>query len=327
MVQHIRVGIVGYGNLGRGAEMAIKKTSDMELIGVFTRREPKAIQTIAADTKVYHMDEINNFHGKIDVMILCGGSANDLPKMSPDIVRQFNIVDSFDNHSQILEHLKRVDEKAQASGKIGIISVGWDPGLFSMNRLLGESILPQGETYTFWGEGLSQGHSEAVRRVDGVKNAVQYTVPIETELNKARTGQGADFNAAKRHKRVCYVVADKQDEERIEQEIKTMPHYFADYDTDVHFITADELAKNHSKMRHGGFVIHSGETSENHNQALEFSATLDSNPEFTASVLVAYARAAYKLNQAGEKGAKTAFDVPFSALTHKSREEVVRELL
>src|SRR5690625_4992290 len=218
MVQHIRVGIVGYGNLGRGAEMAIKKTSDMELIGVFTRREPKAIQTIEADTKVYHMDEMNNFQDKIDVMILCGGSADDLPILSPEIVKQFNIVDSFDNHSQILEHLNRVQAKAQASGKIGIISVGWDPGLFSMNRLLGYNIFTLGETYTFRGEGLSHGHLDAVRIVNGVKNAVQYTVPIETELNTAITGHASAPNASKRHKCVCSVEADTHDEERIEQE-------------------------------------------------------------------------------------------------------------
>src|SRR5699024_10826309 len=327
MKNNIRIGIVGYGNLGRGAERAIKQTNDMELVGVFTRRDPTTIRTVENDTKVYHLDEMNSFQEQIDVMVLCGGSANDLPKMSPEIVKQFNIVDSFDNHSKIPEHLEHVDFAAKQSGKVGVISVGWDPGLFSMNRLLGESILPQGETYTFWGEGLSQGHSEAVRRVEGVKNAVQYTVPIETELNKARTGQGANSNAANRHKRVCYVVADKQDEGRIEKEIKTMPHYFEDYETEVYFISDDELAKNHSKMRHGGFVIHAGETSADHNQALEFSATLDSNPEFTASVLVAYARAAYKLNQAGDKGAKTAFDIPYMALTPKSREDIIRELL
>lgn len=327
MVRNIRIGIVGYGNLGRGTELAIKQTNDMELVGVFTRREPSTIKTVENKTAVYHVDEISNFQDKIDVMVLCGGSANDLPKMSPDIVKKFNIVDSFDNHSKIPEHLEHVDAAAQQSGKVGVISVGWDPGLFSMNRLLGESILPQGETYTFWGEGLSQGHSEAVRRIEGVKNAVQYTVPIEAELNKARTGQGANSSAAKRHKRVCYVVADKEDEEQIENEIKTMPHYFVDYETDVYFISSDELAANHSKMRHGGFVIHSGETSENHNQALEFSATLDSNPEFTASVLVAYARAAFKLNQAGEKGAKTAFDIPFAALSPKSREDIIHDLL
>ena len=325
--EKIKVGIVGYGNLGRGTEIAINNTPDMELVAVFTRRDPETIQTFKKETVVHHIDEMSEFKEKIDVMILCGGSANDLPEMSPEIAKEFNIVDSFDNHANIPEHLKSVDEEAQKSGKIGVISVGWDPGLFSLNRLLGESILPQGETYTFWGEGLSQGHSDAVRRVEGVKNGVQYTVPLEEELNKARSGEGADNNATKRHKRVCYVVAEKQDQARIEKEIKTMPHYFADYDTTVHFISEEELKENHSKMRHGGFVIHSGETSPEHNQALEFSATLDSNPEFTASVLVAYARAAFKLNQRGEKGAKTAFDIPFAALSPKPREEIIKDLL
>lgn len=327
MGDKIKVGIVGYGNLGRGAELAISHTTDMELVGIFTRRKPSSIQTEYNQTAVYTMDDMNNFTEKIDVMILCGGSANDLPEMSPDIVSQYNIVDSFDNHSNIPDHLQRVHEAATRSGKIGVISVGWDPGLFSMNRLLGESILPQGETFTFWGEGLSQGHSEAVRRVEGVKDAVQYTVPDEAELNKARSGEGADASAANRHQRVCYVVADEADQARIEKEIKNMPHYFVDYETTVHFISEEELSRNHSKMRHGGFVIHSGETSPEHNQALEFSATLESNPEFTASVLVAYGRAAYKLNQAGEKGAKTAFDIPFAALSPKPREEIIRDLL
>lgn len=327
MVKKIQVGIMGYGNLGRGAELAIKQTEDMELVGVFTRRDPATIETYLEQTVVYHSDEIKHYQETIDVLVLCGGSAKDLPEMSPKLVKSFNIVDSFDNHANIPEHLKRVHEQAEQSGKIGIISVGWDPGLFSMNRLLGESILPQGETYTFWGEGLSQGHSEAVRGVDGVKNAVQYTVPDEDELNKARSGEGPNKDAAKRHKRICYVVADENNHSQIEQDIKTMPHYFIDYDTTVHFISEEELLANHSKMRHGGFVIHSGETNENNNQSLEFSATLDSNPEFTASVLVAYARAAYKLNKSGDKGAKTAFDIPLTALSSKSREDIIRELL
>lgn len=327
MVKQIRVGIVGYGNLGRGAELAITHTQDMDLIGVFTRRDPETIETVQSETAVHHIDKMKDFQDKIDVMILCGGSANDLPEMSPEIVKMFNIVDSFDNHAKIPEHLARVEEAAKESGKVGVISVGWDPGLFSMNRLLGESILPQGETYTFWGEGLSQGHSDAVRRVEGVKNGVQYTVPMEDELNKARSGEGANNDAAKRHKRVCYIVADEADQARIEEEIKTMPHYFADYDTMVHFISEEELKANHSKMRHGGFVIHSGETSPNHQQTVEFSAALESNPEFTASVLVAYARAAFKLNKAGEKGAKTAFDIPFAALSPKPREEIIKELM
>ncbi|MDY0408868.1 diaminopimelate dehydrogenase [Paracerasibacillus soli] len=311
----IRIGIVGYGNLGRGAELAIEKQSDMTLVGIFTRRAPSDVQPVFTNTHVYAYEELSQYQDKIDVLILCGGSASDLPQMSPELVTMYNIVDSFDNHAKIVDHLHHVQEAATKSGKVGVISVGWDPGLFSMNRVLGEIVIPDGGTHTFWGEGLSQGHSEAVRRVTGVKHAVQYTVPIEDVLEKAREGIGADLSAADRHKRVCYVVADEKDYERIEQEIKTMPDYFAPYETTVHFISEAQFLKDHQKMKHGGFVIRSGNTSSENKQAYEFSLALDSNPKFTASVLVAYARAAFKLNQFGETGAKTAFDIPLSFLS------------
>lgn len=324
MENKIRIGIVGYGNLGKGVEIAIQKNPDLALIGVFTRRDPKSIET---NSPVYHYDEIETFTDKIDVMILCGGSASDLPTMSPEIASMFNIVDSYDNHAKIAKHIENVNLNAKKSGKVAIVSVGWDPGLFSMNRLLGEIVLPDGGTHTFWGEGLSQGHSEAVRRINGVKNAVQYTVPIPEILEKARAGEGADLKAADRHKRVCYVVADEKDHERIEQEIKTMPDYFAPYDTTVHFISEEAFHNEHQKMKHGGFVIRSGKTSTSNNETVEFSLTLDSNPEFTASVLVAYARAAFKISQRGESGAKTVFDIPLADMTHRSYAEIIKDLL
>lgn len=328
MENNIRIGIVGYGNLGRGTEIAISKNPDMTLVAVFSRREPSTITTVDPEVDVISYDNIEDFQDQIDVMVLCGGSASDLPNMSHQIARKYNIVDSFDNHAKILEHIERVDQPAKQNGKTGIVSVGWDPGLFSMNRLLGETILPEGGTHTFWGDGLSQGHSEAVRRIKGVKDAVQYTVPIKEVLEEARSGKGADLTAYERHERVCYVVAEDEGENaRIEEEIKTMPDYFVDYKTTVHFISEQEMTRNHSKMRHGGFVIRSGDTSSENHQAVEFSATLESNPEFTSSVLVAYARAAFKMNQKGETGAKTAFDIPLSYLTPRSKEEVIRELL
>ncbi|MDY0405134.1 diaminopimelate dehydrogenase [Virgibacillus sp. 179-BFC.A HS] len=326
MANNIRVGIVGYGNLGRGVEIAISKNPDLTLAGIFTRRDPKSL-TPASKTPVYAYDEMSNFKDDMDVMILCGGSATDLPVMSPEIAGSFNIVDSFDNHSKIPDHFAAVNKAAEESGKVAVISVGWDPGLFSLNRLLGEIVLPQGDTFTFWGEGLSQGHSDAVRRIEGVKKAVQYTVPIEEVLQEAREGKGADLTSAQRHKRVCYVVADEKDQARIEQEIKTMPDYFAPYDTTVNFISEEEFNKNHTKMKHGGVVIRSGKTSEEHKETVEFSLNLDSNPEFTASVLVAYARAAFRLNQEGGKGAKTAFDIPFAYLTPKSHAQILKDLL
>ncbi|WP_284141113.1 MULTISPECIES: diaminopimelate dehydrogenase [unclassified Virgibacillus] len=327
MENSIRVGIVGYGNLGKGVEIAIHRNPDLKLVGVFTRRDPSTIQTVFPGVEVFTYDEMEKFTDKIDVMVLCGGSASDLPTMSPEIVAKFNIVDSFDNHSKIPAHIEKVDRVAKESGKVGVVSVGWDPGLFSMNRLLGEIVLPTGGTHTFWGEGLSQGHSEAVRRIEGVKAGVQYTVPIDLILEKARAGEGAELTGADRHKRVCYVVADEKDQTRIENEIKTMPDYFAPYDTTVHFISEEELKQNHSKMKHGGFVIRSGNTSDDNQATVEFALALDSNPEFTASVLVAYARAAYHLNKRGETGAKTAFDIPLSVMTNKSSAEIYKDLL
>lgn len=300
----------------------------MEVAAVFTRRDPATVTTVSPDTKVAASADMLDYQDDIDVMILCGGSASDLPEMSPEIAKSFNIVDSFDTHATILEHLHKVDEPASAHGTSAIIGVGWDPGLFSLNRLLGESILPTGDTTSFWGEGLSQGHSEAVRGVKGVKDGVQYTVPIESQLQQARHGQSVHSDAGGRHKRVCYVVAeDENEQERIENEIVHMPHYFAEYDTTVHFISEDELRKNHSKMKHGGFVITSAETSPDQYHTVEFSADLDSNPEFTASVLVAYARAAAYYSKNGESGAKTVFDVPFSYLTPEPIDQVIKNLL
>lgn len=325
--EKIKIGIIGYGNLGRGAELAIQNNLDMELVGIFTRRDPATIKTATNHVKVYSYHDIESFKGKIDVMVLCGGSASDLPKMSPEVVEHFPIVDSYDNHAKIPEHYERVNEAALKGGNTAIISTGWDPGLFSLNRLLGEIVIPKGGTHTFWGEGLSQGHSEAVRRIKGVKHAVQYTVPIESVLADARRGKGENLSAAERHKRVCYVVADEKEHKRIEKEIKTMPDYFAPYDTTVHFIDEATFFNEHQKMKHGGFVIRSGKTSPNHQQTVEFALTLESNPEFTASVLVAYARAAHRLQKKGEIGAKTPFDVPFALMTNKTTAQLMKELL
>lgn len=325
--EKIKIGIIGYGNLGRGAELAIQNNLDMELVGIFTRRDPATIKTATNHVKVYSYHDIESFKGKIDVMVLCGGSASDLPKMSPEVVKHFSIVDSYDNHAKIPEHYERVNEAALKGENTAIISTGWDPGLFSLNRLLGEIVIPNGGTHTFWGEGLSQGHSEAVRRIKGVKHAVQYTVPIESVLADARRGKGENLSAAERHKRVCYVVADEKEHERIEKEIKTMPDYFAPYDTTVHFIDEETFFNEHQKMKHGGFVIRSGKTSPDHQQTVEFALTLESNPEFTASVLVAYARAAHRLQKKGEVGAKTPFDVPFALMTNKTTAQIMKELL
>ncbi|MDD3766334.1 MAG: diaminopimelate dehydrogenase [Eubacteriales bacterium] len=328
-MRKIKIAIAGYGNLGRGVEYAVSLNPDMELKGIFTRRDPKTIET-ALNTSVYSMDTINSFFDEIDVMILCGGSATDLPKQSPELVEHFNIVDSFDTHAKIPEHFANVDEIAKKSGKVGLISVGWDPGLFSMQRLLFESVLVSGSGSTFWGKGVSQGHSDAIRRVEGVLDGKQYTIPNESAMDKVRAGEGADLTTRDKHFRECFVVAaEGADKARIEKEIKEMPNYFADYDTQVHFITAEELKKNHSKIPHGGFVIHSGKTGNNgeNKQLMEFSIKLDSNPEFTASVLVAYARATYRLYMEGAKGAKTVFDIPLGYLSPKSAETLMATLL
>ena len=328
-MEKIRIGIVGYGNVGRGVEMSVARNEDMELAAVFTRRNPESVTIATESAKVVHMDDMLSMKDEIDVMILCGGSATDLPVMGPEIVANFNTIDSFDTHARIPEYFANVDAAAKAGGNVGIISVGWDPGMFSLNRLFAEAILPQGDTYTFWGKGVSQGHSDAIRRIPGVKNAIQYTVPIEEAVNRVRSGEGPELTTREKHLRECYVVAEEgADLAEIENAIKTMPNYFADYDTTVEFISEEELKANHSKMPHGGFVIRSGETGFDNNKAIiEYSLNLDSNPEFTASVLVCYARAAYRMSKAGDCGAKTVFDVAPGLLSMKSMEELRKGLL
>lgn len=328
MTAPIRVGIAGYGNLGRGAEMAISRCPDMELVGIFTRRDPAAITTVGADTPVHAMDTIASFRDRIDVLILCGGSRNDLPEQGPALARHFNTVDSFDTHAKIPEYFDAVDQAAREGDRLSIISVGWDPGLFSLNRLYAEAILPDGETYTFWGKGLSQGHSDAVRRLPGVKAAVQYTIPCADAVERVRSGELPQLSTRERHTRECFVVlADGADPAAVEEAIVTMPDYFADYDTTVHFISEEELRRDHAAMPHGGFVIRSGQTGNASTQVMEYSLRLDSNPEFTASVLVAYARAAYRLHQSGERGARTVLDIAPALLSPKSPAELRRELL
>ncbi|MBR5505975.1 MAG: diaminopimelate dehydrogenase [Clostridia bacterium] len=321
----IKIGIAGYGNLGRGVECAIRQNPDLELFGIFTRRNPESVKTAFESSKVYCVDDILNFKDDIDVLIICGGSATDLPVQTPEFAKAFNVVDSFDTHARIPEHFANVDASAKASGKVAMISVGWDPGMFSLNRLYAEAILPDGKDYTFWGKGVSQGHSDAIRRIDGVVDARQYTIPVDEALEAVRSGVNPELSTRQKHTRECFVVAeDGADKARIEHEIKTMPNYFADYDTTVHFISAEELARDHSGIPHGGFVIRCGKTgaeSEN-THLIEYSLKLDSNPEFTASVLVAYARAAYRMNADGMSGCKTVFDVAPVYLSHKSPEEL-----
>ncbi|GIP17975.1 diaminopimelate dehydrogenase [Paenibacillus montaniterrae] len=325
MTNRIRVGIVGYGNLGRGVELAIAQNPDMQLDAIFTRRDPA---TISSSTKAYSIEEAANFVNDIDVMILCGGSATDLPEQGPQFAKMFNVVDSFDTHARIPEYFDAVNGAAVESGKLAVISTGWDPGLFSMNRLLFESILPEGNGYTFWGKGVSQGHSDAIRRVAGVKHGVQYTIPVETAVQKVRNGENPEFTTREKHLRECYVVAEEgADQAKIRDEIVSMPNYFADYDTVVHFISEEELKQNHSAMPHGGLVLRSGKTGTDSTQIMEFGLKLDSNPEFTSSVLVAYARAAYKLYKEGQVGAKTVFDIPLGYLSPKSAAELRKELL
>ncbi|MEK3906548.1 diaminopimelate dehydrogenase [Oceanobacillus sp. FSL W7-1309] len=328
MENTIKIGIVGYGNLGRGAEASIMQQPDMELVAVFTRRNPESVQVLNSNVKVLHIDEAPNYKEDIDVMLICGGSATDLPEQVPYFAQLFNTVDSFDTHAKIPEFFASVDKPAKESGKTSIISVGWDPGMFSINRVLSEALLPQGETYTFWGKGLSQGHSDAVRRVDGVKNGVQYTIPSEKVIEQVRNGENPDVSKNDRHVRECYIVVEEgADKQKIEHEIKTMPNYFADYDTTVHFISEEELKREHSAMPHGGFVIRSGETGEGNKQIIEYSLKLESNPEFTASVLTAYARAAHRLNKEGQTGAKTVYDVAPGYISPKTAEELRRDYL
>ena len=325
----IRIGIVGYGNIGRGVELAIERNEDMKLVAVVTRRNPEDVKVLTEGVKKVHFDDILSLKDEVDVMILCGGSATDLPVMGPQIVANFNTIDSFDTHAKIPEYFATVDVSAKEAGKIGIISVGWDPGMFSLNRIYAESILVQGSTYTFWGKGVSQGHSDAIRRVPGVKNAIQYTVPIEAAVEEVRSGSEPQLTTRQKHLRECYVVAEEgADLAAIEETIKTMPNYFADYDTTVTFITEEELKANHSKMPHGGFVIRTGETGRDGNKhVIEYSLKLDSNPEFTSSVLVAYARAAYRMYKEGQVVCKTALDVPPVYLSAKPREQAIAELL
>ncbi len=324
----IRIGIYGYGNLGRGVECAIRQNADMEGVAVFTRRDPSTVKT--GGLPVYSADSVAKFVGKIDVMILCGGSATDLPTQTPDFVKYFNVIDSFDTHAKIPEHFAKVDAAAKESGKVGIISVGWDPGMFSLNRLYAGAILPDGKDYTFWGKGVSQGHSDAVRRIEGVLDARQYTIPVPEAVDAVRNGKNPELTTRQKHTRECFVVAaPNADLARIEHEIKTMPNYFADYDTTVHFITEEEMKRDHSGLPHGGMVIRSGKTGMNleNNHIIEYKIALDSNPEFTASVLVAYARAAYRLSQDGQSGCKTVFDVPPAYLSPLSGEELRKNLL
>ena len=324
----IKIGILGYGNLGKGVEKAILKNNDMELTVIFTRRNPDSLKVSTKTAKVVNINEIEQYKDKIDVLIICGGSATDLPVQTPKYAELFNVIDSFDTHAKIPEHFNNVDRSAQKSGKIAIISVGWDPGLFSLNRLYANAILPDGSDYTFWGKGVSQGHSDAVRRIEGVVDAKQYTIPIENALEKVRKGENPLLSTREKHTRECFVVAkDGADKAKIEQEIKTMPNYFADYDTTVHFISEEELKKNHSAIPHGGFVLRSGKTSDENSHIIEYSLKLDSNPEFTSSVLVAYARAACRMNKKGEYGCKTVFDIAPKYLISKTDEEIRKTML
>ena len=325
----IRIGILGYGNLGKGIEKNIHFQEDMELVSVFTRRNPNEIQTLT-NVKVESIDNIEEYKDKIDVLILCGGSATDLPIQTPKYASMFNVIDSFDTHAKILEHFNNVDVAANSNNKIALISCGWDPGLFSLNRLFSECFLPEGNTYTFWGKGVSQGHSDAIRRISGVKDAKQYTIPVEESVEKVRNGENPELTTREKHTRECFVVVEEgADKERIEQEIKTMPNYFDEYDTTVHFISEEELLRDHSKMPHGGFVIRSGKTGLNSEtkQVIEYSLNLESNPEFTANVLLAYARAVYKLSCLKVTGAKTVYDIAPSMLTNKSREHLLKNTL
>lgn len=326
----IRIGILGYGNLGRGVEYATEVCEDMELAAVFTRRNPSSLNIRRKDVPVVSVNDIETWKDKIDVLILCGGSATDLPVQTPQYAKIFNVIDSFDTHARIPEHFAAVDAAAKTGGKVAVISVGWDPGLFSLNRAYASAILPDGKDYTFWGRGVSQGHSDAVRRIEGVKNAKQYTVPVESALDAVRSGKNPSLTTREKHTRECFVVAEEgADKARIEREIVTMPNYFADYDTTVHFIDEKEFNEKHGGLAHGGFVIRSGSTGDKgtHKHVMEFSLKLDSNPEFTASVLVAYARAAYRMASEGQKGAKTVLDIPPAYLSPKTAEELRASLL
>ena len=325
----IKIAVAGYGNLGRGVECAIKQNPDTELYGVFTRRDPKTVKTLTG-AKVFSIDTIEEHKDNIDVVIICGGSATDLPVQTPALASYFNVIDSFDTHAKIPEHFANVDKAAKNAGTTAIISVGWDPGMFSLNRLYASCILPDGADYTFWGKGVSQGHSDAIRRIEGVKDARQYTIPVQGALDAVRSGKNPVLTTREKHTRECFVVAeDGADKARIENEIKTMPNYFADYDTTVHFISEEELKKNHSGIPHGGFVIRSGKTGLNgeNKHVIEYGLKLDSNPEFTSSVLVAYARAAFRMNKEGNTGCKSVFDVPPAYLSPLDNSELIGKML
>ena len=325
----IRIGIAGYGNLGRGVECALQSSKDMELVGVFTRRDPGTLKTLTG-AKVYSMDDAKQMTEDIDVMILCGGSANDLPKQTVEMAKLFNVVDSFDTHAKIPQHFAAVDAAAKESGKVAVISAGWDPGMFSLNRLYGQAILPNGHDYTFWGKGVSQGHSDAIRRIEGVQDARQYTIPVEAALESVRRGENPELTTRQKHTRECFVVAKAgADKAAIEEAIVTMPNYFADYDTTVHFISQEELDRDHAGIPHGGMVFRTGTTGLNneHKHVVEYKLTLDSNPEFTSSVLVAVARAAYRMSVEGQSGCKTIFDIAPAYLHPESGEELRAKLL
>lgn len=326
----IRIGILGYGNLGRGVECAIKQNDDMELVAVFTRRNPQDLSILTEGVKVCSIQEAKEWKDKIDVMILCGGSATDLPHQTPEFASMFNVIDSFDTHAKIPEHFDNVDHAAKSGGNVAIISSGWDPGMFSLNRLYASAVLPQGKDYTFWGKGVSQGHSDAIRRIEGVKDARQYTVPVEAALESVRSDENPELSTRQKHTRECYVVLEEgADAQKVEEEIKTMPNYFADYDTTVYFISEEELQREHSGIPHGGFVLRSGKTGWNNENShlIEYSLKLDSNPEFTASVIVAYARAVYRLSQEGQSGCKTVFDIAPAYLSVLSNEELRKMML
>ena len=326
----IRIGIMGYGNLGRGVENAIRHNPDTELAAVFTRRDPASLKIATENVPVVSAAKAAEWKDRIDVLILCGGSATDLPKMTPEYAALFNVVDSFDTHARIPEHFRNVDEASKKAGKISVISIVWDPGLFSLNGVLGDAILPGSRNYTFWGKGVSQGHSDAIRRIPGVKNAKQYTIPVEKAIEEIRAGKTPELTAREKHTRECFVVLkDGADPKAVETAIKTMPNYFADYDTTVHFISDEEFKKNHSGMAHGGFVLTSGRTGKDgeNGHVIEYRLKLDSNPEFTSSALLCYARAAFRLNQKGESGCRTILDIPAALLSPKSHEELISTLL
>ena len=326
----IKIGILGYGNLGRGVECAVKQNDDMELVAVFTRRNPEDVKILTETATVCNVADVEDWKDKMDVMIICGGSATDLPKQTPVYAKMFNVIDSFDTHARIPEHFANVDAAAKEGGHVGIISVGWDPGMFSLNRLYANAILPDGNDYTFWGKGVSQGHSDAIRRVEGVKDGKQYTIPVEAALKAVRNGENPELTTRQKHTRECFVVLEEgADAAKVEEEIKTMPNYFSDYDTTVHFISEEELKANHSGIPHGGFVLRSGKTGwDGENKHLiEYSLKLDSNPEFTSSVLIAYARAAYRLASEGQSGCKTVFDIAPAYLSAKSGEELRKHML